>query len=74
MPVTGKTGADAIFVAMAHICRLIVKYGAKLDIVITGAQNAGAITAVDANNIRTFISIAVDVCSAFSKLAQYSGF
>lgn len=74
MAVTGKTGADAIFGALKHICHVLVKYNAKLVAVVAAAQTAGAISADDATKITAFITVAVATCDAFGKLAQYSGF
>ncbi len=74
MAVTGKTGADAIFIALKHICRLLIKYNLKLTAAIAAAQAAGAITAGQAASINTFISVATATCSAFEALAAYTGF
>lgn len=74
MAVTGKTGADAIFGALRHICHVLVKYQAKLIAVVVAAETAGAITAAEALTINNFIAVAVVTCSAFNHLADYSGF
>lgn len=74
MAVTGKTGADAIFIALRHICRLITKYQSRLTAVVASAVGAGAITAGQAVTINNFIAVAVVTCSAFEALASYSGF
>lgn len=74
MAVTGKTGADAIFVALRHICRVITKYQSRLTAVVAAAAAAGAITAGQQTLINNFISVAVATCAAFESLAAYSGF
>jgi NADPH-dependent curcumin reductase CurA len=74
MAVTGKTGADAIFIALRHICRLLTRYQTRLTGVIAAAAGAGAITAGQQASINLFISVAVATCSAFEALATYSGF
>lgn len=74
MPVTGKTGADAIFIAMKHICRLIVKYNLKIASVIAAAYAAGAITAQQQTDLNLFLANATAFCIAWEALAAYSGF
>lgn len=74
MAVTGKTGADAIFIALRHVCRILTKYQTRLTAVVAAAAGAGAITAGQQAAINTFISVAVATCSAFEALAAYSGF
>jgi len=74
MAVTGKTGADAIFIALRHICRVLTKYQSKLNAVVIAAAGAGAITTAQATTINNFIAVAVATCSAFEALASYSGF
>lgn len=74
MAITGKTGADAIFIALKHICRLLAKYDLKLRSVVLAAQTAGAITADQATTINSFLNVANATCSAFNALANYSGF
>lgn len=74
MAVTGKTGADAVFQALRHICHVIVKYRTKLDGVITSAQGAGVITAAQATTAHDFVAAATTTCSIFELIAGYSGF
>lgn len=74
MAVTGRTGADAIFQALAHICRVIVKYQSKLNAVVTAARVAGAITVAQETTINNFLAVASATCVAFEALAAYSGF
>lgn len=71
---TGRTGADAIFIAIRHICHVLVKYQAKFEAVITAAQTAGAITSIEASTIRTFLATTNALCVALEHLATYSGF
>jgi hypothetical protein len=74
MALTGKTGADAIFIALKHICHVLTAYNLKLHAVIVAAQGAGAITAGQATTIDNFINAASVACAAFEALAAYSGF
>lgn len=74
MAITGKTGADAVFIALRHICRVIVKYRLKLDNVITAAQTAGVITVDQAETAHNFVNTAQAVCTVFELIAGYSGF
>lgn len=74
MAITGKTGADAIFKALKHICIVLSHYNLKLRLVITAARVAGAITTGEETIILAFIDSAVVACDAFNKLAAYSGF
>jgi len=74
MPVTGKTGADAIFIALKHVCRVLAKYNTKLVNVVAAANAAGAITPSEQSAILAFIASANAVCVAFERLASYSGF
>jgi hypothetical protein len=74
MAVTGKTGADAIFIALRHICRVVTKYQSRLNAVIAAAAAEGAITAAQATMITNFIGTIALLCSAFEALAGYSGF
>jgi len=71
---TGKTGADAVAQALAHICRLLVKYRSKLDAVIDLAKNDGVITAEQATTAHDFLSTASTVCAIFQLVAGISGF
>lgn len=74
MAVTGKTGADAIFQALKHICTVLNKYEVKLIAVVAAAEAASAITSDQAAKITAFITAASVTCDAFSALADYSGF
>lgn len=74
MAVTGKTGADAIFIALRQICKVIVRYRAKLDDVIDAAETAGTITSAQATQAHDFVTNASVVCVIFELIAGYSGF
>lgn len=74
MALTGKTGADAIFIALSHICRVIAKYRSKLDNVIDAAVTASVITSAQATTAHDFVSTASTVCGVFELIAGYSGF
>lgn len=74
MAVTGKTGADAIFIALRHICHVITSYQTRLNAVVAAAVSGGAITAAEGTTITNFIATAAVVCAAFERLAAFSGF
>lgn len=74
MAVTGKTGADAIFIAIRHICRVVTRYQSRLTAVVAAAAGAGAITAGQQTTINNFLSTLTALCNAFEALAGYSGF
>lgn len=71
---TGRTGSDAIAIALAAICRTILKYHVKLDAFIDAQVTAGHITSGDAVQAHAFIDAATATCAIFQVLAQYSGF
>jgi len=74
MAITGKTGADAIFISLKHICRVIAKYRAKLDTVINAAASSGVITTGQATTAHDFVATAQVACDIFALIAGYSGF
>lgn len=74
MPITGKTGADAVFKALQRICIVITKYRTKLDAVINQAEAASVITSAQATAAHDFIASASTVCAVFNLVAGFSGF
>jgi hypothetical protein len=74
MAVTGKTGADAIFIAVFHACKVFHRYAAKFVAVNDAALSAGAITSAQHAIIVAFIASLDATCEALRALAQYSGF
>lgn len=73
-PVTGRTGADAIMIALKHICRTITKYQVKLGQLIDNLETDEVLTSTQATVARTFISGAVAACAVFEIIAANSGF
>jgi hypothetical protein len=74
MPVTGKTGADSVYVFLKHICHIITKFGPKLTTVIDTAVSVGAISADEAVVARAFVTGAQAACNIWAKIAGISGF
>lgn len=74
MPVTGKTGADAVFKALKRIAIVLSHYTPKFLAVVAVMETGGNITALDAAAIRAFVTGLNDLISALSKVADYSGF
>jgi hypothetical protein len=74
MPRTGRTGADAIFIALDKICRVVTRYQNKLSNVIDLAVTEGAITAGQAVTAHAFVASVSGACAIFELIAQISGF
>lgn len=74
MAVTGKTGADAVAIAIKHICRVVSAYNLKLRAVIAQSVTAGSITAGDAAVLIAWLDGLVGVCAIWEAVALYSGF
>jgi hypothetical protein len=74
MAITGKTGADAVYLALMHICHVIVRYRVKLEKVIDSAVAAEVITSAQATTAKDFLATAGTVCGIFQLVAGYSGF
>lgn len=74
MAVTGKTGADAIYQSMFHICRVFLKYNVKYRNVVSLALAAEVITSEQATQINAFLDDASPLCAALALVASYSGF
>jgi len=68
----GRTGADAIYKWVAHICGTLKRYSVKLDAFITVAQAADVITSTEAAAARAFLASANAACDIFNKLAGYN--
>lgn len=73
MAITGKTGADAVFTALHHICKVLNAYRIKLDNVIDAAETAGVITSTQATQAHDFLATVNVVCGIFELIAGYSG-
>lgn len=72
MAITGKTGADAVFLAVKHICKILVSYGSKLDKFIDDSVTNGTITSGQATQAKLFLQSATVACDIFLLLAQAS--
>jgi hypothetical protein len=68
----GKTGADAVSKAVFHICRLITKFGSKLNAVIAAAETAGAITSAQAALASSLLSSAQAACTVWEAIAVFN--
>jgi len=71
---TGRTGADAIFRFLGHICRTLVRYQTKLLILIDQLEADLTITAEQATTARLLVSSANAFCNVFNIISQNSGF
>lgn len=74
MVATGKTGADATFKAVHHVCRVMNRYQTKFLAVSDAALSAAVITADQHTAITVFIAGLSFLCDALEALASYSGF
>lgn len=74
MPVTGKTGADAVFKALKRITLTLSHYAPKFLAVVAIMEAGGNITPTDAAAIRAFVASLSELMAALSKVADYSGF
>ncbi len=74
MAITGRTGADAIFTALKHICGTLVRYSLKLNSVINEAHAADVITDQQRDDAVALVNLASAACTAFAIIADYSGF
>lgn len=70
----GKSGADAIFVALEKICRILSRYHAKCDQAIDAALASGVITSDQATAAHLFVDTAQVTCDIFRLVASNSGF
>jgi len=68
----GKTGADAVFTALKHICRVILKYRVKLDAIIDDAVVAAVITSAQATLAHDFVAAASTTCTIFELIAEFN--
>jgi hypothetical protein len=70
--VAGKTGADAVGTALHHVCRVVIRFRAKLDAIIDAAVTANVITSAEGAVAHTFVSTAGDVCKIFEAIAVFN--
>lgn len=71
---TGKTGADAIFMALKRVCIVLTKYRPKLVALIVTLVETDVLTSAQGTVAQNFINVAVDACDVFSIIADNSGF
>lgn len=70
----GKSGADAIFVALERVCKVLNRYEAKLRSAVAAAETGGVITSDQATAAYLFIDGARVTCAIFGLIASNSGF
>jgi len=70
----GKSGADAIFIALEHVCKILNKYETKLRSAIAAAETGGVITSDQATAAYLFVDTARVTCLIFGLIAGNSGF
>lgn len=68
----GKTGADAIFRGLGHICHTITRYRVKLDALIDAAVASSVISTAQAVTAHDFVASASSVCAIFEVLASFN--
>lgn len=72
MPITGKTGWDALYHDQLKMCATIKRYGPKASAAIAAAQSLGLITADEATLAAAALAGATTLCTIFEKLAAYT--
>lgn len=70
--ITGRTGADQSFKLVAHLCRLFVRYEAKLRALVATLQSNGTITALDATAVYNWIDATKLACAILDVIAGNS--
>jgi hypothetical protein len=70
--ITGKTGADGIFVAVRTACRILRKYSSKFDAVISLAVDQTVITSGQAATLRAWIAGLTGACDILELVATVS--
>jgi len=68
----GKTGADAVFRALAHICQVLNAYRSKLDAIIDAAVVADVIPEEAGLIAHDFLAAAQATCLIFAKIAEFN--
>lgn len=71
---TGKTGADAIFIAVHHVIHTLARYGPKFRAVVAVMLAGGNITAAESAVILSFLDSLNALDAALKKIADYAGF
>jgi hypothetical protein len=74
MPFIGKSGSDAIFGALHHVCKVLARYQTKALAAVDQALSDGVITSEQATTARAFINTANATCDIFRLISQNSGF
>lgn len=73
MPYVGKSGSDALFKALAHICRIERTWHLKLLAAIDQAVTDGKITDLQRSIAHTFLESVSVACDIFELIAGNSG-
>lgn len=73
MAITGRTGADAIFIAVHKVVTVLVAYSSKFRATVAIMQTGGFITAAEASVIISFLDGLPALEAALKKVAAYSG-
>ena len=68
----GRTGADAVFVALRAICGTLTRYRVKLDALINAAVTATVLTPAQGTVARDFVASANAACTVFQILAEFN--
>lgn len=73
MAITGKTGADAIFVAIHKVVTVLAAYAPKFRAVVATMVTGGFVTSAEAAVITGFLDTLPALEAALKKVADYSG-
>lgn len=74
MTVLGRTGADAMAIAIAHMCRVYLRYGTKLRNKIAQLEAEATLTTEQADQYRQFLDQLDINCRIIQLVADNSGF
>jgi hypothetical protein len=73
MPVTGRTGADAIFIALHKIVTVLAAYAPKFRAVVATMLAGGYISSAESAVILAFLDTLPALEAALKKVKDYSG-
>lgn len=72
MAATGKTGADAVFKAIDHICKVNARFGPRLRNVVVLTAAAELITGTQETALLGFLDGLSGLCAAWDAVATFS--
>lgn len=74
MSIRGRTGADAMAIALAHMCRVYLAYSMKLRAKVQEQIDTATITTEQGEQIYAFLDQLNTTCMLMRIIADNSGF